>query len=136
MKAAREYTDLVETVRWIDVNASGMALPSDERSLIAIGCFDLTLEHQAAIACLHASDLAGSMLALVRILVEALIRGLWLSTCATDLELERFKAGKLDKTFAAMIDQFESTDGFTSTVLSQFKNRAWKALNGFTHTGF
>ena len=35
-----------------------------------------------------------------------------------------------------MIQQIESMSGFTSTMLSQFKDRAWNALNGFTHTGF
>ena len=43
MKAAREYNDLVETILWIDLNTTGIYLPADERSLIAIGCFDLVI---------------------------------------------------------------------------------------------
>ncbi|WP_408733226.1 DUF6988 family protein, partial [Burkholderia cepacia] len=57
---------------------SGLTLPADERSQLAIGCLDVTLEHQAAIALLHSSELYGSMMALLRVLSESLVRGLWL----------------------------------------------------------
>lgn len=87
MKASREHFDLVNLVRWIDENASGIELPTDERSMLAIGCLDVSLEHQAAIALLHASELYGSSLALLRSETEALVRGLWLQHSATEEDL-------------------------------------------------
>ncbi len=70
MKAGTEHAKLLELMMWIDENTSGVTLPADERSLLAIGCFDIALEHQAAIALLHSSELYGSALALLRVLTE------------------------------------------------------------------
>ncbi len=136
MKATLEHSALIELIAWIDHHTSGITLPADERSLLAVGCFDMTLEHQAAIALLHSSELPGSTLALLRVLTESLVRGLWLLHCATDDELAKFKRGKIDKEFKDLISEFEAKIGTPQGVLSGLKDRAWKAMNGFTHTGF
>lgn len=136
MQASREHADLVELVQWINLHTSGIELPADERSLIAVGCFDVTLEHQAAYALLHESELYGSALVLLRSLTESLVRGLWILHCATEVEIERYKRGVLDIKFQNLIDAFEAKIGTSPGVLSGFKARAWKAMNGFTHTGF
>ncbi|MDP3700743.1 MAG: hypothetical protein Q8R72_07540 [Hylemonella sp.] len=136
MKALHEHADLVELVRWIDENTSGIELPCDERSMLAIGCFDVALEHQAAIALLHSSALYGSALALLRSETESLVRGLWLLHCATQEDLDRFKRGKVKQEFQELIAAFEAKVGNGPGVLSGLKERAWKAMNGFTHTGF
>lgn len=136
MKAAAEHAKLLEVMAWIDERASGVTLPADERSFLAIGCLDVAIEHQAAIALLHSSELYGSELALLRVLAESLVRGLWLLQCADDAQLQKFKRGKLDKTFAELIADVENSMGTPNGVLSTFKATAWIALNGFTHTGF
>ncbi|WP_376698905.1 DUF6988 family protein [Burkholderia cepacia] len=114
---------------------SGLTLPADERSQLAIGCLDVTLEHQAAIALLHSSELYGSMMALLRVLSESLVRGLWLHACATDVELTKFKRGRLEKSFGALIKEYEDTTETSEGVLSGFKLSAWAQMNDFTHTG-
>jgi hypothetical protein len=58
-----------------------------------------------------------------------------LQHCASDVELEKFKVGKLDKTFGGLIAEFEEKIGTPSGVLSHFEETAWNALNGFTHSG-
>jgi hypothetical protein len=136
MKAAAEHTRLLEVMEWIDVRTTNLSLPADERSLVAVGCFDVAIEHQAAIALLHSSELHGSEMALLRVLAESLVRGMWLLQCATDKELQKFKKGKLDKRFAELIGEIEGKIGTPNGVLSRFKETAWSALNGFTHTGF
>lgn len=136
MHASKEYAALLELIAWIDQHTSALILPADERALIALGCFDVALEHQAAIALLHSASLNGSAFALLRVLAESLVRGLWLLHCATDTELQKFKKGTIDKTFDQLVKEFEGTIGTPSGVLSGFKASAWKALNGFTHTGF
>jgi hypothetical protein len=135
MTAAYEHKKLLDLIHWIDTNTAGISLPGDERSLIASGCFDVALEHQAAIALLHSSGLPAPMFALLRVLTESLVRGLWLYRCATDSDIERFKKGTFDKKFGELVSSVESAIGTPNGVLSNFKESAWKALNGFTHTG-
>ncbi len=136
MQAARDHQALVELVSWIDENTSGVTLPADERSMLAVGCFDVAIEHQAAIALLGSASLYGSAFALLRVLAESLVRGLWLLHCATDAELAAFKRGKVEKFFAQLVAEFEAKMGTPNGVLSGFKATAWDALNGSTHTGY
>ena len=121
---------------WIDEHTSGLTLPADERHMLAAGCFDVALEHQGGIAVLYSSELLGSMLAMLRVLTESVVRGLWLLHCSTDTELERFKKERIDYTFDQLVSQFEAKIGTPGGVLSGFKAVAWKGMNGFTHTGF
>ena len=136
MQAPIEHDELVQLIGWIDQNTSGLSFPTDDRTMLALSCFDIAIEHQAAIALLAGASLYGSAFALLRVLVESLVRGLWLQSCATDAEIEKFKRGKLDKTFAKLAEEFETKIETPSGVLSNFKATAWDALNGFTHTGF
>lgn len=136
MQAATEHAKLLELMAWIDEHTSDLSLPADERSLLAIGCFDVAIEHQAAIALLYSSELHGSAFALLRVLAESLVRGLWLLHCASDNQLQKFKKGKVDETFAQLVAIVEAKIGTPNGVLSGFKATAWPALNGFTHTGF
>ena len=136
MQAPVEDAALNDLVQWIDDNTAGLSLPADERSQLAVGCFDVALEHQAAIALLHSSELYGSMLALLRVLSESLVRGLWLHGCATDAELNRFKKGRLEKSFDSLIKEYETKIGTPGGVLSGFKVSAYAQMNDFTHTGF
>lgn len=136
MNAAKEHASLLEVITWIDAHTSGVWLPADERSMIAAGCFDVALEHQAAIASLYASGHYGSMLAMLRILSESLVRGLWLLHCAAEPELAKYKKGNLKKEFGELVTEFETHIDTPQGVLSGFKRSAWKAMNGFTHTGF
>lgn len=135
MQVSIEHEALVQLITWIDQNTSGLSFPTDDRTMLAF-CFDVAIEHQAAIALLAGSSLYGSAFALLRVLAESLVRGLWLHGCATDAELKKFKSGKLEKSFAKLIEEFEAKIGTPSGVLSNFKATAWDALNGFTHTGF
>jgi hypothetical protein len=131
-----EIDKLMDVIEWIDENASGISLPSDERSLLASGCFDSTIEHQAAIALLYSSSLYGSMFSLLRIITESLVNGLWILNCATEKEIIKFKKSKLDKNFGELIKEYEAKIDDADGILSQFKKSAWKPMNGFVHTGF
>lgn len=136
MQAPSEHAALVELVKWIDEHTAGLTLPADERTQMAIGCFDVALEHQGAITLLHAAGLPGSMLALLRVLTESLVRGLWLYECATELQLQKFKKGNLGKSFDSLVKEYEAKIDPPSGVLSGFKLSAYKQMNDFTHTGF
>ena len=131
-----ELDKLMDVVAWIDDNTGGINLPSDEKSLLASGCFDSAIEHQAAIALLYNSSLYGSMLSLLRVITESLVRGLWILNCATEKEIAQFKKGKLEKHFGTLINEYETKIGDSDGILSQFKKTSWSPMNGFLHTGF
>ena len=136
MQAAREHAALLDLIRWIDEHTAGLSFETGDRNMLAVGCFDVAIEHQAAIALLHSSGLYGSAFALLRVLAEALVRGLWLLHSASEAELQKFKRGKVDKTFDELVKEVEKVIGDSQAVLSGFKKSAWACLNGFTHTGF
>lgn len=132
-----EYVALVDLISWIDKHKSHLpdTYPVEGRAVLAIGSFEVALEHQKAIALLHSSSLHGSMLALFRALPESTIRGLWLLHCATNIEIEKFKEGTLDKSFGSLIKEIENKMGKPDSAFSAFKINKWSALNDFTHTG-
>ena len=136
MTVQSEHKALVDIVRWIDEHHSGLVLPSDTRSRLTIGCFDVAVEHQAGIAVLSSSQLYGPLFALLRVLAEAVVRGLWLGQCATESDLSKFGKHHSGKEFRELIEDIETAIGYANSPLSRFKKNSWKALNSFTHTGF
>ncbi len=123
-------------IQWLDTQIDGLQVSSEERVRIAAGCLDTALEHHKAILLLVSRSLHGSAFALVRLLFEAYIRGLWLHRCASPTELELFKSEKLDKGFSTLITAIEKIDGFEQGILSDTKLKSWKSMNSYTHSGF
>lgn len=123
-------------IQWLDKHIDGLEIKADERLRLAAGCLDVALEHHKAIVLLVSYSLYGSAFALVRLLFEAYVRGIWLHGCASNSDIERFKAGKLNKTFSALIQEVEGLDGFNIGALSAAKSTAWRAMNSYTHSGY
>lgn len=136
MDIAAQLDSLRDLVRWIDENTKGIAIAGDRRQQIASACFDVAIEHQAAIALLCDSHLFGSMHAMMRILVESVVRGLWILHCATEAEIDRFEKRGIDKHFGELTAEIEAAIGAHQPTLSQMKANAWVTLNDFTHTGY
>ncbi len=136
MKTEELIAKSEKLIQWIEKQMDGLGINSEERARLASGCLDTALEHQKAILLLVSKSLFGSAFALVRLLFEAYIRGIWLHRCASTLELELFKAEKLGKSFGTLIEEIERIDGFEEGVLSGTKLKSWKAMNSFTHSGF
>jgi hypothetical protein len=131
----KELSKQLELVKWIDVHFK-IKLPADRKSILAVSCFDLTIEHHAAIYTLCKSQLYGPMFALSRILFESYVRGLWLRYSAGSREIEKYEKDKLEITFGAMIASVESSIKIASGPLSSLKSSSWKMMNSFTHSGF
>src|ERR1039458_10217040 len=74
----------------IDAALRGRDLPATARARMAFGCLDLAVEHQSGIAVLADQPLWGPAFALLRIQLEAFVRGVWLARCATDDQLAWF----------------------------------------------
>ena len=136
MSLATTIAESEALIQWLDEAIDGTEVKSTIRVRIATGCLDISLEHQKAIVLLAARQLYGSAFALVRLIFEAYARGVWLHRCATDVEIERFKTGRLDRTFEALLQDVERIPGFEIGVLSTSKRKSWDAMNDFTHAGY
>lgn len=123
-------------IRWLDERIDGLALKSDDRSRVAAGCLDVALEHQKTIVLLIHHKLYGSAFSLVRLAFESYIRGVWLLHCASDTQLKQIKHDKLKKSLEELLKEVEKVDGYNEGVLSAVKQRSWKSMNSYTHTGF
>ncbi|MCY3956494.1 MAG: hypothetical protein OXF47_10960 [Nitrospira sp.] len=138
MRIQNLITKSNELIQWLDEHIYDLNLIEDahSRSRLAVSCFYVALEHQRAIVLLISHNLHGSARALVRILFDVYIRGLWLFRCASDDDLKCFKRGdKLKKKFEGMIKDIESHSGDDERILSMIRGNAWSAMCSYTHTG-
>jgi hypothetical protein len=128
VKLAEDVVDGVKRV------LSKHKFSDDEWSTTVIGFIAQGIEHHAAILLLLRSGLVGSGFALVRSLVEILVRGVWETACATDAQVKKFREqDKLDLTFGEMSDAIDKACGID--FFHDFKTRSWDTLNSYTHTG-
>lgn len=135
MRIEQEIMESEQLIQWLDSRIDGLDIPSNDRVRLASGCLATALEHQKSIVLLTAKSLHGSAAALVRLLFEAYVRGVWLAYSASEQEVENFKDDKLNKSFGQLISDLEKHEAFNVGTLSHVKNTSWKAMNSFTHSG-
>jgi hypothetical protein len=136
MKVETEIQKSEELIQWLDKNIDGVEIKSNDRFRIAAGSLDMVLEHQKAIVLLTSHCLYGSAAALVRLIFESYVRGVWFYYSASDEELHEFKNDRLDKKFNELIKDIEKHEAFSEGILSDVKKLSWKVMNSFTHGGF
>lgn len=120
---------------WISHNLDDLILDRDKRTLISVGCLDQAIEHHVAICTLLKHQINGSAFALVRLVFEAFIRGVWLGNSATEAQINQYSNDKLDIKFGTLINDVQKIDGFESKLFEELKDQAWNAMNSYTHTG-
>src|SRR6266446_8458214 len=123
MRIVQLLKESEDLIHWLDQSLHGVEIKVEMRTRLAVGCLDIALEHQKAIVLLISQVLYGSAFALVRLIFEAYVRGVWLHRCASDADLERFKTDTLGKAFATLIQDIEKLNGFEKRVLSATKTR-------------
>ena len=134
VKAALEKAR--EQIVWIRTNLGGIEMKGDHRHRIPAQLFDLAIEHGSGIVHLISGQICASAFALVRSEFECFVRGAWLHHCASDAEIETFIAkDRIDPKLFELIKAVEQHPGFDSKFLSNVKDSAWKAMNGYTHGG-
>jgi hypothetical protein len=112
----------------------GTAPADGLRHRFALALLQTSLEHSVAIRFLIKHCLVASALALYRPQMEGYVRGLWILHCATDAQVDAFRAGKdvipkLPLLTQALDDALE-TKRFTEMRLALSRK-----LNDFTHGG-
>mgnify|MGYP001558562114 CR=1 FL=1 len=136
MSIATELNRQVELVKWINDNLScPYDLPARNKQL-AHPCFDLAIEHHAAICLLCESELYGSMYSLLRVEFEAIAKGLWLHHVASSDHIIKYENEDLKIGFGTILNLIENQLGISTSVLSLLKSRQWKIFSSFTHTGY
>ena len=121
---------------WISRNIDGLPMVSERRSRLAAGCLHLAFDHHDAIIMLTERAVYGSAFALLRLLFEAYVRGVWLWYCAAETDLDNFENDDFDRSFGSLIGDLEKLDAFSVGVLSWTKQDIWKLFNSFTHSGY
>ena len=130
-KIAEAGDDLVRIQECID----GLQIP-DMAKRQHLGCASLhaAVEHSQGIVILVEEGLTGTALALLRPMLEAFTRGVWVLWCATETEIDEVGNDTFpsSKTIVAALEQLPR---YSSGALSQIKGVMWSGLCSLTHAG-
>src|ERR1700683_2380164 len=111
------------------------AFKRDNRLVILMAFINIALDHHESIMLLIERELTGSGFALVRSLFEAVWRGHWVVSCATDEQVNKITEDKCAfPNMPVLVDQVDATLQ-TGGIFSTFKGEVWRAMNDFTHGG-
>jgi hypothetical protein len=112
-------------------------LPNNNRNRVAGACFAIALDHQQAVVTLleHNPPLYSSAFALVRPVYESYVRGLWLSHCATDEQVDSFSREGKPPDMATLVAAVERAGDFKGKQLSGIYTMNWSAFSSYAHTG-
>lgn len=134
MSVDQELKSAEDTIEEVKKTLTGLHLSGDDWSIIAAGMIHQAIEHHEAIVLLIRTKKVGSAFALVRLVLEILVRGAWFTCCATPEQIRKFRdQDKIDPAFGEMCDAIDE-----SQKIEYFHNQkanAWKMANSYTHTG-
>lgn len=122
--------------RWINSHVDGKQLyVSHDRVQVCAGLLHIALNHHHGIVVLISNELPSSAAALMRVIVETYVKAVWLRLCSSERQFKRFLKDKEDTSFGDMVREIEKREEFNQGVLSRFKERFWRVLNSYTHSG-
>ncbi|MER2512103.1 MAG: hypothetical protein ABTQ25_06740 [Nitrosomonas ureae] len=111
-------------------------IPDSDRIRAATTCFGIARDHHHAVILLIRETFYASGFALLRILFESYLRGLWLSVCSTDTQACKIMEGEKFPEYFEIIKQIEEIPEFNEVLFfSSIKKESWKILCDYTHTG-
>lgn len=112
----------------------GRHLKSDIRSRLCAACFAISQQHHNSILILLSRNppLQATAFALLRVLAESTIRGLWLCHVATEEQVESYVESGTKLDMASMMKAVgKAADADAHGVI--YKH--WPSLSAYTHTG-
>lgn len=109
--------------------------PDDERSTWVEGSLAVALEHHQAIALLIERQLNGSAFALLRSMVDTVVRAYWINLVANDDQVEQARQDNKN-VFPSMPKMSEAVDKALDAdeFFRQFTS-SWDAMCSYTHSG-
>jgi hypothetical protein len=107
----------------------------DTKTTFLRGYVDIALEHHEAILLLIKTKLFGSAFALVRPLIETMLRGLWINALATASQIEEASQDKdIFPAMSQMLAEIDQTYA-TGAFFQSFKGSNWAAMCSYAHSG-
>jgi hypothetical protein len=131
----KESEDLLH---WIHEHLHELTVPRlpEKRVHLACGAWHVGIEyHQAIVTLVHDGLLAAAM-ALVRPMLEAFVRGMWLAYAATDAEVDRAGEDHFPNNVDKLIGDLKKAEQVPHEELAVLKSQWWKRLCSYTHTGY
>jgi hypothetical protein len=115
----------------------GISMSAELRTRLAAACHFTAMEHHCGISLLFSAGHPAPALALLRPVFESYIRGVWLSDCATDTDIEDYKTGNWKKMppIKTLVERLETTSTFDAGILSKSLQTNWETMCGYTHAG-
>lgn len=120
---------------WIWSKIDECEMPANLRNRLAGAAYTTVLYHNQATLRLIDASMLPTAFALVRVLFEAIIVGLWVENCATDDELTCLVQTEWHPKIDRMISRIEEVQGFDAKIISRIKASNWKAQSDYTHCG-
>jgi len=136
MSIEQEKASQDKIISWLNDNLTCSFSLKTRNIQLAHSCFDLAIEHHAAINLLCRSELNGSMFSLLRVIFETFINGLWLKYVADEEQVRKYENDDLNLGFGSKINLIEGKLGVSEGALKVMKNKHWVIFNSFTHGGF
>jgi hypothetical protein len=110
------------------------AYPDDTKSVWVAGSIGVALEHHEAISLLIERKLTGSAFALVRPLVDTVVRAHWINAVACDEQVKRAAQDK--NVFPSMKDMSMAVGrAYGADELFERFTSQWGAMCSYTHSG-
>lgn len=136
MTLARTLNRSAEIARKLGTLVMDLEAPNRTPHRTAGAVLSVALDMHTGIVTLVQHRLHAPALALLRPLIDAYVRGAWLSYCASDAEIARYldghnPAGGIDGMVAAL----EKEEAFSDGHLGKVKSRVWGTVCDFTHVG-
>jgi hypothetical protein len=122
-------------VEWLRLAVHDQTLPASLRVRAGASCFGIAQDHHHSIVVLLRHQLYSSSFALLRVEFEAYVRGLWLSLCASENDVQTFLSGSEPPKIKPLLSAIEQMGGFDEKVLSGIHRRMWGSMCAYTHTG-
>jgi hypothetical protein len=136
MNTDHDFEEQEKIIHWLNENLS-CAYDLKERNIqLAHSCFDLAIEHHAAICLLYKSGLYGSMFSLLRVEFETFVNGLWLFHVADDDQVKKYENNDLSLGFGTKINMIENRLGISEGALKVIEGNSWSIFSEFTHGGY
>jgi len=135
MRIDVQLSKAIDEANGLAAKLHGRKLNGDFRSKVAAACFAVSQQHHNSILILLSRNppLQATGFALLRPLVESVVRGLWLSHIATDVQVDEYVNSGTKLDMASMIKSLDGVTGLNA-YQSMYKQN-WSVLSAYTHTG-
>ena len=124
-----------EVAEWLNGHAYEFHIPNEPRGKLAVSHFYVALEQHKSIVLLFSRRYSASASALVRILLEASVKGFWILTAASSTDIEALVKNRSKKKFGNMVKEIENSQEGETGMFSILKSKAWSGMSDYVHTG-